>query len=47
MFNNYLNIEKNLKMLKNKILFLSNMMPEKGYLQLFNGFKLLNKKFQK
>lgn len=32
---------------KIKILFLSNMMPEKGYLKLLEGFKLLNKKYKK
>ena len=46
-FNNYLNIENKFKNVKKiRILFLSNMLPEKGYMELFNGFKLLNKKFK-
>lgn len=46
-FTNYQIIDKKFNNYKNiRILFLSNMLPEKGYLELFKGFKLLNKKFK-
>ena len=32
--------------MKIRILFLSNMLPEKGYMELFNAFKSLNKKYK-
>lgn len=46
-FNNYKNIENKFNNYqKIRILFLSNMLPEKGYMELFNAFKLLNKKYK-
>ena len=47
MFNSYKNIVKKFNFQeKIKILFLSNMLPEKGYLQLLEGFKLLKENFK-
>lgn len=47
-FNTYKNIEKKFANHPQvRILFLSNMLPEKGYIELLNGFKLLSKKIKK
>lgn len=47
-FNNYKNIEKKFTNYQQvRILFLSNMLPEKGYIELFHGFKLLSKKIKR
>ena len=46
-FNSYKNIEKKFANHPQvRILFLSNMLPEKGYIELLHGFKLLSKKIR-
>tara|TARA_B100000212_G_scaffold119733_1_gene89532 strand:+ start:21745 stop:22818 length:1074 start_codon:yes stop_codon:yes gene_type:complete len=48
LFNNYKDIKIKFQNSNPiRILFLSNMLPEKGYMHLLNGFKLLNKKSRK